>query len=133
MTFSFVINTHEIHICSRENSTLRTTIHAKHIIYLSHILANSARKTVINPNPFNMQISTPPTARGLHICFILFFFPLRTSFNRRCNSYSWQTSGAILFVEYVIIIFISFSVAPSSRYIHVYLHCRKNMYKDKRM
>lgn len=33
----------------------------------------STRPTVINPNPFNMQIPAPPTARGLLSCFLFSF------------------------------------------------------------
>lgn len=64
------------------------SIRARNVLYLSYILLTPLeRPTVINPNPFNMQISAPPTAWGLHTRFLFFFFPPRTSFNRRCNSY----------------------------------------------
>lgn len=63
---------------SRENSTGLSRLYrftrGERSLFIAYIA--STRPTVINPNPFNMQIPAPPTARGLLSCFLFFFFCL---------------------------------------------------------
>lgn len=115
------------------------SIRARNVLYLSYILLTPLeRPTVINPNPFNMQISAPPTAWGLHTRFLFFFFHHeRVSIADVIHTAADDcASGAILFVEYVII-FTCLSVASSRLCVHILCSCifalSQNMYKDKRM
>lgn len=72
VTISFAASTRNPYLLAWKLDFSHYDSREEHSLFIAYIANSARRPTVINPNPFNMQISTPPTARGLHICFPFF-------------------------------------------------------------
>lgn len=119
----------EIHFFARAKTKLCMSV-----LYLSHTLLCIARKKekerdcVINPNPFNMQISPPPTQPEVCTYFLFFFSHQYERVSIADVIHTAATARVTPFLVEYVIIFI-FPLCSSSRAVmyYIYLHSCKCM------